>query len=129
MAQRTDDTVVREQGENWDASVPMRKPRAVGEARYSMDAFVDDGCVVLGGPLGDGEKKFLLIIVAESEQASETRIVGEPWTALLPLRTAAVECWEISLKASKEQMDLMVSGSRCASHEMSIDDSDYPSSL
>ncbi len=70
-----------------------------------MDALADDGFVILGGPLGDGEEKFLLIIAAESEQAIEVLLADDPWTPLRLLRTASVERWEILLGvlASSEQ--------------------------
>jgi hypothetical protein len=65
-----------------------------------MDALADDGFVVLGGPLGDGET-FLLISAAESEQAIEARLADDPWTSLGLLRLAKVERWEILLNARK----------------------------
>jgi hypothetical protein len=42
-----------------------------------MDALADEGIVILGGPLGDGEEKFLLIVAADSEQAIEARLAGD----------------------------------------------------
>ena len=60
-------TVLRERGENWDARLPMRQQEQWEEHAAFMDALADDGFVILGGPLGDGEEKFLFIIVAESE--------------------------------------------------------------
>ncbi len=66
-----------------------------------MDALADDGFVILGGPLGDGEEEFLLIIAAESEQAIEVLLADDPWTPLRLLRTASVERWEILLGVSK----------------------------
>jgi uncharacterized protein YciI len=89
--------VLRERGENWDARLPMRQQEQWEEHAAFMDALTDDGFVILGGPLGDGEKKFLLTIAAESEQAIEARFAGDPWTPLRLLRTASVERWEILL--------------------------------
>ncbi len=66
-----------------------------------MEALADDVFVMLGGPLGDGEKKFLHIVAAESEQAIEARLADDPWTPQRLLRTASVERWEILLSASK----------------------------
>ena len=92
--------VLRERGENWDARLPMRQQEQWEEHAAFMDALADDGFVVLGGPLGDGEK-ILLIIAAESEQAIEARLADDPWTPLGLLRIAKVERWEILLNASK----------------------------
>jgi uncharacterized protein YciI len=91
--------VLRERGENWDARLPMRQQELWDEHAAFMNALVDDGFVVLGGPLGGGEK-ILLIIDAESEQAIEARLADDPWTPLGLLRIAKVERWEILLSAS-----------------------------
>jgi len=74
----------------------MRQQEQWEEHAAFMDALADDGFVILGGPLGDGEK-FLHIIAAESEQAIEVRLADDPWTPLRLLRTASVERWEILL--------------------------------
>ncbi len=88
--------VTRERGESWDASLPMRKQEKWDEHAEFMDALVDDGFIVLGGPLYDGEK-FLLIIDAESEQEIDARLAEDPWTPMGLLRIAKVERWEILL--------------------------------
>ncbi len=93
--------VTRERGENWDGRLSMRQQEQWEKHAAFMDALADDGFVILGGPLGDGEEKFLLIVAAENEQAIEVRLAGDPWTPLRLLRTASVKRWEILLKASK----------------------------
>jgi uncharacterized protein YciI len=90
--------VTREWGESWDASLPMRKQEKWDEHAEFMDALVDEGFIVLGGPLDDGEK-FLLIIDAESEQEIDARLAEDPWTPMGLLRIAKVERWEILLGA------------------------------
>lgn len=89
--------MLRERGEHWNAGLPMRQQEQWEEHAAFMDALADDGFVLLGGPLGEGEKKFLLIIAAESEHAIEARFADDPWTPLRLLRTASVEPWEILL--------------------------------
>src|SRR5712691_5661323 len=69
--------VTRERGENWEARLSMRQQEQWDEHALFMNALVDDGFVVLGGPLGDGEKT-LLIIDAESEQEIDTRLAEDP---------------------------------------------------
>ena len=91
-------TVIRECGENWDYSLPMRKQEKWDEHARFMDALADEGFIVLGGPLGDGGK-VLLIIKAESEQEIEARLADDPWTPMGLLRIAKVERWEILLGA------------------------------
>ena len=89
--------VTRERGENWDARLPMRQQEKWDEHASFMDALVDDGLVVLGGPLGEGEEQFLLIFNARSRQAIEARLAHDPWTPMGLLRIAKVERWEILL--------------------------------
>jgi uncharacterized protein len=91
--------VTRERGENWDARLSMRQQEKWDEHATFMDALADNGFVVLGGPLGDGEKTFLLIIDATSEQEIHARLAEDPWTPLGLLRTAKVERWQILLNA------------------------------
>ena len=50
--------VFRERGSAWDASRPIRQqPRWDGHAAF-MDALVDSGVIVLGGPLGAATSAF-----------------------------------------------------------------------
>jgi uncharacterized protein YciI len=92
--------VTRERGENWDARLSMRQQEKWDEHAVFMNALVDHGFVVLGGPLDDGEK-ILLIIDAESEQEINARLADDPWTPMGLLHIAKVERWQILLGASK----------------------------
>jgi uncharacterized protein len=93
--------VLRERGENWDPRLPMRQQEQWDKHAAFMDALADDGFVILGGPLCDGEEKFLLIMTAEGEQVIEFRLADDPWTPLRLLRTTSVERWEILLDARR----------------------------
>jgi uncharacterized protein YciI len=93
--------VLRERGENWDTRIPMRQQEQWEKHAAFMDALTNDGFIILGGPLGVGEEKFLHIVAAESEQAIEARLADDPWTPLRLLRTASVERWEILLDARR----------------------------
>ncbi len=90
--------VTQERGENWDPRRSMREQKNWEEHARFMDALVEEGFVVLGGPLDDGEK-VLLIINAESRQAIEARLADDPWTPMGVRRIAKVERWEILLDA------------------------------
>jgi uncharacterized protein YciI len=61
-----------------------------------MNQLVDEGFVVLGGPLGDGEH-VLLVVSADSEAAIRHRIDADPWTPLRLLPIVGVEPWEVLL--------------------------------
>ncbi len=90
--------VIREPGAGWDASRTLRAQEKWDEHADFMDALVDDGFVLLGGPLEDGPKT-LLIVRAESEQAIISRLAHDPWTPMGLLRIATIERWEILLDA------------------------------
>lgn len=92
--------VTLERGENWNARRPMREQEYCDEHARLMDALVDDGFIVLGGPLDD-EEKALLIIDAESKPAIEARFADDPWIAKGVRRIANVEHWEILLGANQ----------------------------
>jgi uncharacterized protein YciI len=76
----------------------MRQQEKWDEHAAFMNALADEGFVVLGGPLGDGEK-ILLIIDAESERQIAARLADDPWTPMGLLREVSVERWEILLGA------------------------------
>ena len=88
--------VIREPGASWDASRTLREQEKWDEHAGFMDALVDDGFVLLGGPL-EGGPKTLLIVKAESEQAIISRLAHDPWTPMGLLRIATIERWEILL--------------------------------
>jgi len=52
-----------------------------------------------GGPLGEGEERFLLIVAAENQHAIEARLANDPWTRLGVWRIASIERWEVLLGA------------------------------
>ena len=88
--------VIREQGASWDASRTLREQENWDEHADFMDGLVDDGFVLLGGPL-EGGPKTLLIVKAESEQAIISRLAHDPWTPMGLLRIATIERWEVLL--------------------------------
>jgi uncharacterized protein YciI len=88
--------VTVEHGPAWDDSRPMREQDEWdAHARY-MDELVDDGFIVLGGPLGDGQR-VLLAVSAEDENEIEARFAADPWRPMGLLVTAKIEAWEILL--------------------------------
>jgi uncharacterized protein YciI len=61
-----------------------------------MNGLVDEGSIVLGGPLGEEEKQFLLIFDAESEDAIRRKLDADPWPTDM-LRIESITPWEIVL--------------------------------
>lgn len=90
--------VIRERGGPWDFSRTLREQEQWAEHAAFMESLVDDGFVVLGGPLAD-DVRVLLIVDAESEPAVEARLAEDPWTSTGMLRTLSIERWEILLRA------------------------------
>ena len=69
-----------------------------------MEALVDDGFVLFGGPFGDGVRT-LLIVDAPSEQAIHDRLAADPWTPTGFLRVVGVERWEVLLGELEQLRD------------------------
>src|SRR5262245_14254710 len=55
-----------------------------------MESLSDDGLILGGGPLGEEEKRILLVIAAENQRTIETRLADAPWTRLEVWRAASV---------------------------------------
>jgi uncharacterized protein YciI len=88
---------VLERGESWDTRRPMRQQEQWEEHMAFLDALSDDGLILGGGPLGEGEERFLLVIAAENQPMIENRLAEAPWTRLGMWRTSSVERWEVLL--------------------------------
>jgi len=88
--------VTEGRGPGWDASRPRREQDEWDAHAQFMDALVEDGLVVLGGPVGDGVR-VLLVIEAESARNIEARLAEDPWMSMEVLRIESIEGWEILL--------------------------------
>jgi uncharacterized protein YciI len=76
----------------------MREQKGWDEHARFMDGLVEDGFVVLGGPL-DGDREVLLVVEAESGDALRARFSGDPWIQDGKLTLVSVEAWTILLDA------------------------------
>lgn len=88
--------VVRASGPAWDRSRPMREQAGWPAHAAFMNGLVDEGSIVLGGPLGEGEQRFLLIFDAESEDAIRSNLAADPWPRDM-LCVESITPWEIVL--------------------------------
>jgi len=61
-----------------------------------MDALVDDGSILLGGPL-EGDRETLHVVDARSEEEIRARFAENPWAANGMLTVKSVERWTILL--------------------------------
>ena len=64
-----------------------------------MDGLVDDGFVILGGPLAD-EQRVVLAIEAASEDAVRATLARDPWSGT-HLEVDAIDAWTIRLDARR----------------------------
>ena len=87
--------VILEHGPGWDDSRSLREQDAWDEHAAFMDALVDDGFIVLGGPIGDGSR-VLHAVFADDPDAVRARLDADPWSESR-LRIASIEPWTVLL--------------------------------
>jgi uncharacterized protein YciI len=90
--------VVRRSGPAWDRSKPMEEQSGWDEHAAFMDGLVDDGFIVLGGPLSD-EERVAHAIQAESEEEIRAALARDPWSES-HLVIDTIDPWTIRLKAT-----------------------------
>ena len=83
-------------GPGWDPTRGIRDQQAWDEHAAFMDALVEDGFVILGGPVGDGEET-LHVVEATDENQIRARLAGDPWASAGLLRVATIEPWALWL--------------------------------
>ena len=85
-----------ERGGPWDWSRDMREQDGWDEHAAFMDGLVDQGKIVLGGPL-EGERETMHVVAADSEQHVRDLFVTDPWWINGMLRPVRIERWTIVL--------------------------------
>jgi hypothetical protein len=93
--------VTREHGSAWNASLPMKEQKQWTEQAVFMNKLVDQGFVILGGPLGDGLRT-LLIVNSDSEKTIEAVPAADPWTKMRLLAITNIERYEVLLERRGE---------------------------
>ena len=74
----------------------MREQESWDEHAAFMDGLVDDGFILLGGPL-EGDRQTLHIVAAPSEEAIRARLAEDPWARNGMLKPVSIERWTILL--------------------------------
>ena len=90
--------VVRRSGPDWDRSKPMEEQSGWDEHAAFMDGLVDDGFIVLGGPLSD-EERVAHAIQASSEEEIRATLARDPWSGS-HLVIDTIDPWTIRLRAT-----------------------------
>jgi uncharacterized protein YciI len=57
-----------------------------------MDGLVDDGFIILGGPV-DGGTQTLHVVEATDENAVRARLAEDPWAEARLLQVGSIESW------------------------------------
>jgi len=87
--------VLRQAGPEWLRGKPMEEQTGWQEHAAFMDALVEDGFLVLGGPVG-GEGKVVHAVESESEDAVRATWARDPWSET-HLVVDSIEPWTIRL--------------------------------
>ena len=86
--------VLRQSGPQFDRARPLEEQSGwVAHAAF-MDGLVEQGFIVLGGPLGDG--RVVHAVEADSEDAIRATFASDPWSGS-HLLVDSVDPWTIRL--------------------------------
>jgi uncharacterized protein YciI len=92
--------VKRAPGRAWDPTRPRRQQEGWDEHAAFMDGLVDQGVIVLGGPVGEGDgDSALLVVDAGSEADVRSWLAADPWGEDM-LSTESIERWSVFLRRS-----------------------------
>jgi len=87
-------------GPHWDPARPIREQDGWDDHAEFMDGLVDDGFVILGGPLGGpfgAGDRALLAVEAPGEEEIRARMSEDPWAPAGLLGIGAIEPWALWL--------------------------------
>ncbi len=79
-------------GESWDDARGIRQQDGWDEHAEFMDRLVDEGLIVLGGPVGAGDYTAHLID-GEDESSVRARLAEDPWARDGHLEVGSLEPW------------------------------------
>jgi uncharacterized protein len=96
--------VVSSVGPNRDRSKGAREQPFWDEHAAFIDQLVDDGFILMGGPLLDRDglpQGALLIVSAQDENEVTEKLKNDPWFERGILKLESVKRWEIFIDARK----------------------------
>jgi len=94
--------VRQRRGGPWDWTRGLREQERFEEHGRFMEGLVDEGFIVLGGPLA-GDREVLLVVDAPDDQAVRSRLAEDPWIKNGMLTLERIERWTILLGARVRQ--------------------------
>ena len=86
-------------GPEYDHAKPLEEQSGWTEHAAFMDALVERGFLVLGGPLAD-EHRVAHVIEAESEDEVRATLAEDPWSGT-HLNVATIDPWTLRLDARR----------------------------
>ena len=87
--------ILRRSGPQYDHSLPLEEQSGWDAHAAFMDGLVDDGFIVLGGPLAD-EVRTAHATEAESEAVIRSTFARDPWSGT-HLEVESIDLWTIRL--------------------------------
>lgn len=85
-------------GPTWDRTRRRREQAGWDEHAAFMDALAVEGFVLLGGPVGEGDGDYALLVVnGNSEAQIRARLADDPWAGSI-LTIASVKLWSVWLR-------------------------------
>ncbi len=92
--------LIREaRGPAWDPARGRREQDGWDEHAAFVDALVEEGVLVLGGPLGEVDGEYAVVVArAESEDEVRRRLADDPWLGTV-LRIESIEPWTLWIRA------------------------------
>jgi uncharacterized protein YciI len=87
--------VLLQSGPEFDHSKPLEQQSGWDAHASFMDGLVDEGFIVLGGPLA-GEHRVAHVVEAESEDAIRSALARDPWSGT-HLVVGSIDPWTIRL--------------------------------
>ena len=88
---------VHRSGPRWDPTRSLEEQSDWPAHADYMDGLVEDGFIVLGGPLAD-EHRVVHAVEAESEDVVRATLARDPWSET-HLHVASIEPWTLRLDA------------------------------
>ncbi|MEP7015851.1 MAG: YciI family protein [Verrucomicrobiota bacterium] len=98
--------VTRTRGNAWNLAKPMRAQAGWQEHALFMDDLSNAGFVVLGGPLGEGEKTLLIVDAADENEIRQT-FARDPWSKSSILDVRSIQLWTVLLQAAGPKLRVM----------------------
>ena len=83
-------------GPGWDPSRPIREQDDWDAHAAFMDGLVDDGFIIIGGPVDDGAQTLHAIEAADEDEV-RGRMAADPWARAGLLRVGSIERWALWL--------------------------------